>query len=130
MVAKQLRHQPDRDPSEGVPNEILDIRFRKSEGHDSYLAVAVAELRNIAMWSDPLRNPVDGINSHSHRALDPQVDCHDRVQITINAGEFIQARLASEGYCVVGCNGPDVVVEARVCRTKHWPTVFHTGTFP
>ena len=74
--------------------------------------------------------PVDGVHSRRHRALDQQIDCHDRVQVTINAGEFIQARLACEGYCVVGCDSADVVVKERVCRTKHRPAVFYSGTLP
>ena len=81
------------------------------------------------MWSDPFCNPVDGVDGRSHRAVDAQVDCHDGLEIRINVGEVIQAWLPLDGFGVVGCNGTDVVVEARVRRTKHWATVFHRAHF-
>ena len=88
---EELRHQAHRDPSKSAPNEVLNFRFGQLERHDRYHAVAFAELGYVAVWSDTLCNPVDGVDSRSHRALDPQIDCHDRVEITINVGEFIQA---------------------------------------
>ena len=46
-------------------------------------------------------------------------------KITINVDELLQAWSARDGAGVIGCNCADVVVEARLRRTKYWPTVFH-----
>jgi hypothetical protein len=41
LVAEILGHQPDRDPSKGMPDEVLDSRFRDVERHNRNLAPAL-----------------------------------------------------------------------------------------
>jgi hypothetical protein len=42
LVVKILRHQPNRDSSKGMPDEVLDIRFGDVERPDGNLALAFA----------------------------------------------------------------------------------------
>ena len=45
---ERLRHQSDRDPAEGVPNELFSTRFRDVERNNRNVALTLAPLRDLA----------------------------------------------------------------------------------
>jgi hypothetical protein len=47
LVTESLRHQSDRDAFEGVPDEVINIRFREIELHDRNLTPALAQLNKV-----------------------------------------------------------------------------------
>jgi hypothetical protein len=53
LVAESLCHQPDRDPFEGVPDEVFNIRFREIECHKRNFTTASAQLNNLSVQRDP-----------------------------------------------------------------------------
>jgi hypothetical protein len=48
VVVERLCHQSDRDPAEGVPDELFSTRFGEVERHNRNLAFTVAPLRDLA----------------------------------------------------------------------------------
>jgi hypothetical protein len=46
---ERLGDQSDRDPAEGVPHELFNLRFRETELHYRNLAAALAQLRNVGL---------------------------------------------------------------------------------
>ena len=109
-----LCYEADRDPAEGVPDEVFDVRFGDVESNNGNLPLACAQLGDLAVSCNPMLDSVDGIDGHGHRTVNTQVDRHDGVAIPINIGQLIQARLVLDYLGVVSCDCPHVVVEACV----------------
>ncbi len=57
------------------------------------------------MWSHTLCNPVDGADSRSHWTMEPHIDCHAGVEVTINVGEFRQAWLPPDSFAGQSASG-------------------------
>ena len=129
-----LCYEADRDPAEGVPDEVFDVRFGDVESNNGNLPLACAQLGDLAVSCNPMLDPVDGIDGQGHRTVNTQVDRQDGVAIPINIGQLIQARLVLDSFGVVGGNGPPLVVEARVYSAKHCSAQHRSrgydGTFP
>jgi hypothetical protein len=49
VVAERLCDKSERGPAEGVPDELFNIRFRKTELHYRNLAAALAQLLNVGL---------------------------------------------------------------------------------
>jgi hypothetical protein len=121
-----LCYEADRDPAEGVPDEVFDARFGDVESDNGNLPLACTQLGDLAVSCNPIFNSVDGIDGRGRRTVNTQVDRQDGVAIPINTGQLIQARLVPDDFGVVSCDCPHVVVEACVCRTKHYSAGLHS----
>jgi hypothetical protein len=49
LVAESLRHQPHRDPSERLPDELFNARCGEIERHNRNLLTASAQLNNLSL---------------------------------------------------------------------------------
>ena len=121
-----LCYEEDRDPAEGVLDEVFDVRFGDVESNDGNLPLACAQLGDLAVSCDPVLDSVDGIDGRGDRTVNAQVDRQDGVAIPINIGQLIQARLVLDDFGVVSCDCPQVVVEACVRRTQHSSAGLHS----
>lgn len=80
------------DLVEGQPDEVFNLRFRKTELYDRNLTPALASLCNRMFAS------VDRMDSRTRWTIHPHVDSHDGVAIAIDLGKLIEARSIQDGF--------------------------------
>ena len=54
-----LCYEADRDPAEGVPDEVFDVRFGDVESNNGNLPLACAQLGDLAVSCNPMLDAVD-----------------------------------------------------------------------
>jgi hypothetical protein len=62
VVAERLYHQSNRDPAEGVPDELFSARFREVERHNRNFALTSAPCRDLAGWCGWMLYSVDSVD--------------------------------------------------------------------
>jgi len=125
-----LYDQPDGDPCEGVPDKVSGVHFGDVEPDDRNLTPAQAQLNNLLQPGNRMHRSVEHIDSCSRWTVYVQLDSQDRVTISIDLRELVEAGPVHDGLSVIGCNCAHIVVEARAGWAKHSSPRLHYGTFP
>jgi hypothetical protein len=128
LISQILSYQPHRDPSEGVPDEIFNVRCWHIELDDRNRAQAFTERSNRGVQGDAMCSSVNGVHSRGDWTVDFEVDRKDGVAIPINLGQLIEARSVHDGLCVIGCHCSHVVIEVRPGGAKHSSPKLHGQT--
>ena len=129
VVVEALYHQADRDLSEGVADEWLDVRFWNGKRHNGNPVLAYVVVIDALQCVRMLR-AVDGVDSRFGDAVASEVYGQDGVAVPINLGKFIEAGLVQDGHGVIGCNGAQIIIEIGARWAEHLTHRFHRGIMP
>ena len=102
MITEGLRYQPNRDPGEGLADEVVNTWLSKIKLHDGNLTAALAEFNDVGVSRHAMLDSINGVNRHRGRPVDVQVDGQDRIAIPIDLGQLIEAGSVQDRFGIIG----------------------------